>query len=112
MHKRATNFLMLQNLLRTQGEEFETIVKILEMKWIGYFQKCFQYLSSCCSRQTTYKEMAPSLYCYILRPLGTVLTIYNPWKSSVSRWVHTWVLGITRDELLPPNLATLWYAAV
>ncbi|GFT52112.1 integrase catalytic domain-containing protein [Trichonephila clavipes] len=32
MHKWATNSLMLQNLLRTQGKEFETIVKILEME--------------------------------------------------------------------------------
>ncbi|GFQ81749.1 integrase catalytic domain-containing protein [Trichonephila clavata] len=32
-HKWAINSLMLQNLLRTQVEEFETIVKILGIEW-------------------------------------------------------------------------------
>ncbi|GFY51153.1 integrase catalytic domain-containing protein [Trichonephila inaurata madagascariensis] len=33
MHEWATNSLMLQNLLRTQGEKFETIAKILGIEW-------------------------------------------------------------------------------
>ncbi|GFR04841.1 integrase catalytic domain-containing protein [Trichonephila clavata] len=33
VHKRATNSLLLQNLLHIQGEEFEVIVKILAIEW-------------------------------------------------------------------------------
>ncbi|GFY31769.1 integrase catalytic domain-containing protein [Trichonephila clavipes] len=98
MHKWATNSLMLQNLLRTQGEECKTIVKILEIEWnteLDFFGNSFS--TSLCAVQGK-----PIAKRWLLRCIASFYDPLGPFTILEKiLFQDTWVLDITWDELLP-----------